>query len=85
MSRRFAMRLAQAVLVVVLGLWVHTTGALAIDYCTGGACHKCPWSWHGSCYAGLEGCGYYGCWDDGQCQEGSITVNQCYCDPCEAQ
>lgn len=72
-STRFVMRLAQAMLLLVLGLWVHTAqartcrdcGACSGSYCGSDyrRCERCPVPWWGSCYAGSEGCGYYGCYD----------------------
>jgi hypothetical protein len=85
-SGRIAMRLVQTALILVLGFG--GTGAVAEssideDWCPSQACGPCPADWHGSCYAGIEGCSEYGCWNDGECTRGGTTTYyQCYCDPC---
>lgn len=85
MSRRIVMRLTQIILVLVLGLWVNSTSARAdVNYCPDQRCTGCPATWHGSCFAGVEGCGFYGCSNDGTCTSLAygIQLNQCYCEPC---
>ena len=89
-SRGFAMRLAQAMLVLVLGLSVHTAqGRPCFDCETCGyscpeqVCGHCPAEWYGSCFAGTEGCAHYGCEPEQEaCCGGAVCRNQCYCPPC---
>jgi len=94
-SNRLVMRLAQAMLLLVLGLWVHTAQARTCRDC--GACssspfcsqfrvcEKCPVPWWGSCYAGAEGCGYYSCsaTEDKCCSYlDGVCLVICDCPPC---
>jgi hypothetical protein len=92
LSRRFAMRLAQAMLVLVLGLSVHTAqGRACFDCgaCPGGSCgsrlcEQCPAEWWGSCFAGTEGCAYYLCSEVAQCCITGLSICGSFCDcpPC---
>jgi hypothetical protein len=90
-SRRSGMRLAQAMLVLVLGLSVNTARGGACfgcescsEYnCPSQNCTHCPASWYGSCYAGTEGCEHYGCSEEpDDCCAGATCRNFCYCEPC---
>ena len=91
-SRTLVTRLAQVMLVLFLGVWLHTAEGRACFACPPSCsdnecpmrqCGQCPASWYGSCYAGTEGCAYYSCWDDGQCCVVAAQCrNYCYCDPC---
>lgn len=87
-------RAAQAASILVLGFSLHVSGAVCAacpgpcqddQSCTGWRpCEQCPASWYGSCVAGVEGCGYYDCDDDGYCCElASSCQNFCYCPECE--
>lgn len=93
-SRRFVSRIAQSMLLVLLGLWVHTAQARPCrdcDECPGSSCisdqrvcESCPVPWWGSCYAGTEGCGHYECnkTEDKCCLLGSTCADVCDCPPC---
>lgn len=88
MSKRLLMRLAQVALVVILGISAQGATCLDCHECTGQscgtrACDHCPASWWGSCYAGTEGCGHYGCYNVGQCCSGiGVCLTYCDCPPC---
>ena len=88
------MRLGQLTLTLVLGLWMHTAQARCLDCgaCSSQSCsshrvcEQCPVPWWGSCYAGIEGCGYYDCEESGQlcCTQfiGGVCNYVCNCLAC---
>jgi hypothetical protein len=94
-TKPLARRVAQTLLVLVLGLSAHVTQAGICRGCPTEceneqdcfgwrACEQCPANWHGSCVAGVEGCGYYECIDDGLCcDDFTRCLNFCYCPECE--
>jgi len=84
MSRRFATRLAQVVVVLVLGLWAHNTRVQANDFPTcGRQCDYCPVNWSGNCWAYPEYCETYGCQMNGICSfDGGGFARDCECTPC---
>jgi hypothetical protein len=88
-SRRLVTRIAQVILVLVLGLSVHATGTGACldcdtcpSPCGSRSCGHCPADWWGDCYAGTEGCGHYGCTEVGQCCSIGQCKYTCDCLPC---
>src|SRR5262249_53998199 len=85
MSKQITKRLLQVTMLPMLGVLGNTALMFADDICPTQGCQSCdddP-NWHGSCYAGLEGCEVYGCWSDGVCTPGgSLVLNQCYCPEC---
>jgi hypothetical protein len=91
-NTRFVMRLGQAMLVLVLGLSAHTAQGRACfdcDECASGSCgtrvcEDCPVAWWGSCYAGTEGCGHYGCTPVSLCCLTGLQICEtlCDCPPC---
>ncbi len=86
--KRFIMRAAQAMLILVIGLTTHAQvakceGCEGYPSCPSQWCESCPATWYGSCKAGLEGCFAYYCDYDGECSYlADSCLYQCYCAPC---
>jgi hypothetical protein len=84
MSKRLAIRLTQALALLVLGLLVQRTPVQAEDWpeCVR-PCEYCPVSWWGECWAYPEYCETYGCKMIGACLHSSGNYyRRCDCPPC---
>jgi hypothetical protein len=85
------LRLVQIAMVLALGVSVQTAEVECKDCEDAPTCYaNCdtcsdPNPQPGSCSAGLEGCSYYGCFQDPYneiCDDLGICLNFCYCPPC---